>query len=849
MLKTTLRNIFGHKLRLLTTGLAVALGVAFMAGTLVLTATVKQTFEELFTNAYAKTDALVRSEASFEANGTEQRARIDDSMVDLLAQVEGVGTAQPDVWGYAQVVDRDGEPIGLPGAGPPTVGANWSDEALNTWTLVAGRGPTADDEVVLDKGVADEAGYGVGDRATVLVVGAPLEVTVSGIATFGGADSPGGASFVMFTTEAAQEHVGEVGKVDSVSLAADEGVSQQELVDRVSQVLPDGVEAVTGKTVTEENQDAIASALGFFNQFMLVFAVVALLVGGFMIFNTFFITVAQRTRQNALLRAVGATKRQVLLSILFEALAIGVIASAVGLAAGVGVAAGLKALLAAFGMDIPAGGVVLSFGTAAVSFSAGVLVTVVAAVSPARKAGKVPPVAAMRDIETSSTGYGSKERVIVGVVILAGGVAALLYGLLATPSNALAVIGGGALLVFFGVSILGRTISLPMSRVIGLPLPRLRGIAGQLARENAMRNPKRTAATASALMIGVGLVSFITIFAASTKTSFSNTVDRVFTGDLIVTAAGQGGGGGVSPELAARLRELPEVDTAAGIRFGVADVDGSVTELLAADAATFDLFDVEPVAGSPDDLDATSIAVFEDVAKDHGLAVGDRVPVEFSTTGRQDLTVALIYGENQPAGDWLLGVDAFEANYPPASQVDIQVFIRKAAGVSSEDAAAAVERVAKGFPGAEVLDQSEYKQQQLAFVDQMLGLVYALLALAILIALLGIGNTLALSIIERTRELGVLRAVGMTRRQLRSTIRWESVMIAIQGTLLGLVVGIFFGWALVTALADKGLNTLAIPFISLAVVVLVAGVAGVVAAILPARRAARMDVLRAVISD
>jgi putative ABC transport system permease protein len=643
--------------------------------------------------------------------------------------------------------------------------------------------------------------------------------------------------------------VGEVDKVDSVSLAAEEGVSEEQLVERVRAVLPDGVEAVTGDTVTEENQDAIAEGLGVFNTFMLMFAIVALLVGGFMIFNTFFITVAQRTRQHALLRAVGASKRQVLASILGEALAIGVVASLVGLVGGVAVAAGLKALLGAFGFDVPAGGVVLEPGTIVVSFVAGVLITVVAAVSPARKAGKVPPIAAMRDIETSSSGYGSKERIVVGLIVLAGGVAGLLYGLLGTPSNALAVVGGGALLVFFGVSILGRTVSLPLSRVIGLPLPRLRGIAGQLARENAMRNPKRTAATASALMIGVGLVAFITIFAASTKTSFSKTVDEAFTGDFIVTGPGQMGGGGVSPELTARLRELPEIETAAGIRFGAAEIDGSVTELLGADRATFDVFDVEPIVGSPDELDADAIAVHEDVAEDEGLELGDRVPVEFALTGVQQLTVGLIYGENQPAGDWLLGVEAFEANYPPASQVDIQVFVKTADDVQSDTALAAVEREVEGYPGSEVLDQTEYKEQQLAFVDQMLGLVYALLALAILIALLGIGNTLALSVIERTRELGVLRAVGMTRAQLRQTIRWESVMIAIQGTLLGLVIGIFFGWALVTALEDEGLNTLTIPVTSLVVVVLVAALAGVLAAVLPARRAARMDVLRAVITE
>jgi putative ABC transport system permease protein len=535
-------------------------------------------------------------------------------------------------------------------------------------------------------------------------------------------------------------------------------------------------------------------------------------------------------------------------SILLEALAIGVVASAIGVAAGVGVAAGLKALLAAFGIDLPAGGVVLEPGTAVTAFIIGVVVTVAAAVSPARKAGKVPPVAAMRDIETSSSGYGSKQRILVGVGVLALGAGALLYGLLGEPGNPLAVVGGGALLVFFGVSILGRTVSLPMSRVIGWPLLHMRGISGHLARENAMRNPKRTAATASALMIGVGLVAFITIFAASTKTSFGKVVDRAFTGDLIVTAAGQRGGGGVSPQLTADLREMPEVEVAAGLRFGMAEVDGTVTELLAADAATFDIFDVDPVAGSPDDLDANSIAVFEDVADDRDLSVGDQVSVVFPT-GERELTVALVYGEGQPAGDWLLGVKAFEASYPVANQVDIQVFVKGAEGVAPDDLLAAVEEKASTYPGAKVVDQNEYKEQQLAEVDQILGLVYALLALSILIALLGIGNTLALSILERTRELGVLRAVGMTRRQLRTCIRWEAVLIALQGTVLGLLVGMFFGWALVTALADAGFNTLKIPVVSLVVVVVIAGFAGVVAAILPARRAARMDVLRAVISD
>ncbi len=850
MFRTTLRNLWAHKLRLLTTGLAIVIGVAFISGTMVLTATIRQTMDTLFANAYEGTDALVRSATSLETpEGYELHGRIDEGLLDVVADVEGVAVVQGDVWGYAQVVGRDGQPVGSPGMGPPTVGASWPVDELNTWTLDRGRPPVAPDEVVLDKASAEKAGYGVGDRATVLVAGAPVEVTVAGISTFAGADSPAGASFVLFPFETAQRLIGESGKIDSVSIAAEPGVGQRELVERISAVLPAGIEVITGDAYVEENQNAMREALSFFDQFMMAFAIIALLVGGFMIFNTFFITVAQRTRQHALLRALGASRRQVLVSILAEALAIGVIASTVGLGAGVLVAMGLKALLAAFGFALPAGGVVFGIDTAVIAFTAGVVVTVGAAVSPARKAGKVPPIAALRDVAMSSSGYGSKERVLVGLLVLAVGVGGLLFGLLGDPDQALAFVGVGAVLVFFGVSILGRTVALPMSRAIGWILPKVRGVSGELARENSMRNPKRTAATAAALMIGVGLVSFITIFAASTKASFGQLVDDSFRGDLVVMGPSQFGGAGLAPELADRLAHLPEVDKAASVRTAAVEIDNRVEQVLATDQTMFELFDVDPVAGSPADLDASSIAVLQDVAEDAGIGVGDTVTAEFLATGETEFTVALVYGANQQieGGHWMLSLDAFEANVP--DQVDVQILVQKASDVAMTDARAAIERETAAYPGAQVLDKDEYKDEQLAFVDQLLGLVYALLALAILIAMMGIGNTLALSILERTRELGLLRAVGMTRRQLRSTIRWESVIIALQGAVLGLAIGLFFGWALVTAMSGQGLSMLSIPLANLAVVVVLAALAGVAAAILPARHASRMDALASITSE
>jgi putative ABC transport system permease protein len=681
----------------------------------------------------------------------------------------------------------------------------------------------------------------------VLVQGPPRQVVVVGTVTFGGMDSPGGATVVAFREDVAQALIAEPGKYDEIAVVAAKGTSQAEVTKRIAAVIPQGTEALTGAAITRENQDTARDMMAFFTTFMLIFAVVALLVGAFMIFNTFSITVAQRTRENGLLRALGASRRQVMGSVLVEAFTIGVLASLLGLAAGLGVAAGLEALLAATGSEIPTTSLVFNTRTVVVSLLAGIGVTLFAALSPARKAAKVAPVAAMQATITGSVGYGSKQRVIVGFVVLTGGVAALLTGLFADVSNGLSFVGLGALMVFFGVSILGRTISLPLSRVIGWPLPRLRGVTGDLARENAMRNPKRTAASASALMIGVGLVGFITIFVSSSKASIDWVINEAFTGDLVVDS-GAGLMGGTDASLTERLNALPELDAATGIRIGAAMIDGKPTQIIGADPATaFALMDVEPLKGKPADLGADAIAVYQDVAKDKGLEIGDTVPVVFKDTGAQRLRVAMIYGEDRPAGNWFVGKAAYEANF--TNRLDYQVYVKRASGTTLAEARKAVDAVTASYPGVDVMDRDEFSEQMAAPFNQMLSLVYALLGLAILIALLGIGNTLALSIMERTRELGLLRAVGMTRRQLKSMVRWESVIIAVQGTLLGLLIGVFLGWAFVRALEDKGITVFHVPVGSLAVVVVLGALAGMVAAMLPGRRAAKLDVLRAVVSD
>ena len=850
MFSTALRNLWAHKMRLLLTALSITLGVAFVAGTLVLTATIRKTFDNLFADVYRGTDAVVRAKAAFEGpqGSGAQRGRVDAALVPKLQSVDGVRAAEGAIFGYARLISKDGKALGNPATGAPAIGSNWSENStLNQFRLVSGSPPAADNEVVIDRKSARDGHFAVGDTATVLVQGGPQRVRIAGIARFGTADSPGGATVVAFRTPVAQRLVAEPGKYDAIDLVAASGVSQTELVKRLSAVLPSGTEALTGKAITAETQSQIRKSLSFFNTFLLIFAVIAVLVGGFMMFNTFAITVAQRTRENGLLRALGASRRQLLGSVLVEAVAVGLIASVIGIFAGLAVAVGLKNLLIAVGVDIPSYGLVVTTSTVVVCLVVGVGITVLSALSPARKAAKVPPIAAMQLEVAGSTGYGSKQRIFVGLAVLGLGIAALLIGLFGGVAQPTLVVGAGALLVFFGVSILGRTVSLPLSRVIGAPLPRLRGITGELARENAMRNPKRTAASASALMIGVGLVGFITIFVASTKASINNAIDKGFTGDIVLDSGG-GLMGGVDPGLAQRVAALPEVAAATGLRQGLAQVDGTAVTVQAGDPTTiFQIMKINPQQGSTADLDATGIGVYKNVAKDKHWTIGSQVPVNFAKTGHQTMHVAVIYGENAQAGNYFLGTKAYDANF--ASNFDSKVLVKKRDGVSQASALAAVKQAAQAYPGVKVLDRAQYKADQTKFLNQLLNLVYALLGLAIIIALMGIANTLALSITERIREVGLLRAVGMTRPQLRAAIRWESVIIALQGTLLGLVIGIFFGWALTAALHDQGITVFRVPVTALLIVVLLAAVAGALAAVLPSRRAAKLDVLRAVVTE
>ena len=848
MLRVTLRGLLAHKLRLATTALAVMLGVAFMAGTLVLTSTIGATFDGLYADLNEGTDVQVRSAEVVQTDFGDQRGTLDDAVLGEVATVTGVSTASPDVTGYAQFVGKDGKAIGNPNQGAPTLGFNWiEDPDLSPLNLAEGRAPAGPGEVVMDKATADGEGFVLGDQVTVLSASGSEPFTVVGITRFGQVDSPLGATLAVFDLATAQRVLGLEGRLSTISVVADDGVGEEELVGRLDAALPESVQAITGTELTSEQQTQTRDALGFFNTFLLAFALIALFVGSFIIYNTFSIIVAQRTREMALLRAIGAGRGQVLSSVMVEALVTGLLASALGVLAGLGVAVLLRNVFALAGIDIPTSGLTVEPTAVVVPLVIGVVVTLASAFFPARKASRVAPIAALRDVAIDESGR-SLARAVAGALVLAGGVALVAVGLWAEVDNAVALVGLGAALTFLGVAVLGPVVARPLAGALAWPLPRVRGISGRLARENAMRNPKRTSATAAALMIGVGLVGFITIVAASASTSIRGTVDKGFLGDLVVQS-NAGIGGGLPPEVATEIAALSETSVAAAVRLGPAAVDGSGTLLYAIDAASFvQIGDLEVTEGDLTDLDEVgTIAVAGSTADDKGVGIGDTLVVTYPATGPQELRVVALYDQADILGPYATGLATFGPNNDV--QLDSFVYIKLAPGVALDEGRAAVAVVSDTYPNADLQDKTEFADSIVGQIDQLLNLVYVLLLLAVVIALIGIANTLALSIFERTRELGLLRAVGMTRRQLRSAVRWESVIIAVMGTVLGLVIGAFFGWALVASLRSEGFTELTIPVGQLVVVVVLAAAAGVVAAVPPARRAARLDVLAAISSE
>ena len=854
MLNVTLAGLWARKRRLVGTCTAVVLGVAFLAATLVLGDTMRAGFRDAFTDANAGIDVLVRSSDEIGSSDSQVRDLIDDSIVDEVAAADGVRAAAPSIDGVATILGADGERLG--GDGPPTIGTNWIDDAeLNPYRLAEGRAPAAPNEggpegtlpyeVVIDRNSADKGDLAVGDTATVLTP-EPVEVTIVGIATFGDVDSLGPMTYTAFTLDAARSLLAHrPDGISSVLVAAEDGVSPETLRDEIMQLMPARIEALTQDELTaEQQQDIESDFLGMFEAILLAFAGIALVVATFSIHNTFSILVAQRTRESALLRAIGASRRQVVTAVGVEALVIGVIATAIGFGVGLGLAAGLEALMASADLALPTAGLVIGTDTIIIAAAVGILTTLVASVAPAIKASRVAPLAALRDVAIDRSA-ASVARTVGGLVIAAAGVLAVVT---ANGEGALAQAGLGALGLLVGAVVLGPVVARPAAAVLGTGASATRGFTGRLARRNAMRNPRRIASSASALMVGTAVVALFTTFGSSVKASIDEMVEDSFDGDLIVLQE-DFSGAGLDPALTPAIGELPEVQRAAGAAFATATVDGSTVEPTATDPAAFAaIIDLEVSAGSIAELAPGELAVSAHYADEHGLTLGDIVPMTFVDGTTTDLRVGAVFERRDVLGD-LLMTDADWA--PHAGQaMDQLVFVDLGDGVSEADGQAAVTAVTDRFHAPEPQTREEYSASTGEEVDQMLAVIYGMLGIAVLIALMGIGNTLSLSIHERTRELGLLRAVGQSRAQLRSTVRWESVIVAVFGTIGGLAMGTFLGWGLMRALqSEEGFGVFAAPVTPLVVILGLAAVAGVVAALRPARRAARLDILDAIATD
>ncbi|MFD0313272.1 ABC transporter permease [Streptomyces flavalbus] len=848
--RLSLAALRAHRRRFAGTFLAVFLGVSFLAGTLVMGDTLRSGFDAMFGKAASGTDAVVRSADAITTPGESEgvRAPVDTALVRTIAAVPGVASAVPNIEGAGQLVGSDGEPIG--GQGPPTLAGNWiTDPRLNPYELAEGRAPRHPGEVVVNRGAAERGGLHLGDTTT-LRTPDPVQVTVVGLATFGGEDGMAQVTFTGMTRADAEKYLtARPGQAASIQVRADPGTGERELADALEAALPPGVEAITGTEAAQENTDMIsAQFLTVFTTLLLVFSGIALLVATFSIHNTFAIVVAQRTRENALLRALGASRRQVTVATLTEAVVVAVTASAAGLAGGIGIAAGLQALFPAIGFPFPESTLVISALSLALPLAVGTVVCVASALLPAVRAGRTAPLAALRETAVDTSG-ASRPRAVTGTALLALAVALALTGTLLSPSVWLA--GTGAVLALAAFVVLGPVTATTAVRVLGSPLDRLRGVTGGLARRNALRSPKRTAATAGALMIGVAVVSLFTVFGASLKATMDQTVSRSFAGDLAVSTPSFGAGGsGLSPRLAGAVDALPEVDTAVGLGRGVAEVDGAGRALTVTDPVALQrTFDLGTVDGSLRALGTDGIAITEKEADRQGLAPGDTTRLTFTDGDTRTFTVRAVYGQSELAGDYVITRAAWAPHRVQDS--DTLVAVTFADGVDPADGKAAVAQVAARYGNPEVQTRDEYAESSAGGIDMMLTLVYALLALAVLIALLGIANTLTLAVHERTRELGLLRAVGQTRAQLRAMVRWESVLVAAFGTTGGLGLGAFLGWVLVRASdgASDSAFAFALPPVQLTVVLLVGLTAGALAGLRPAGRAARLNVLRAIAAE
>jgi putative ABC transport system permease protein len=849
VVRVALKGLAGRKLRAALTAVAIVLGVAMISGTYVLTDTIQSAFGTVFTTVYKHTDAIVSGKSAI-GNDNQNPTLPPSFSQSLLGKVRGlpgVAEATGGIADYAYLVGRDGKVISGHGAPPLAFSVHpHGDQRFNPLELVSGSWPVGPHEVDIDAHTASSDHYKVGDTIGVIARGPKRTYRIRGIVQIGGVSSLGGATMAIFDFPTAQRIFHKVGRLDSISVAAKPGTSPQQLVQEIKPLLPPTAQVRSGQAQAKQATKDTNSFLSIIRDFLLAFAGVALFVGTFVIANTLSITIAQRTRELATLRTLGATRRQVLRSVLVEALVTGALASVAGLFLGLALAKGLNSLFVSFGIDLPQAGTVFATRTIVVSLLVGTLVTVLAALRPAVRATRVPPIAAVREGAVLPESRFARFGPHGALLTISAAVALMLIGLFVgglSTTNRLLAIGVGAAAIFLGVAMLAKTLVPPLASVLGWPGARLGGAAGALARGNAMRNPQRTASTASALMIGLALVTVVSVLAAGLKTRFESSVNALFSADYALTATDNFSP--ISVASANALRKVPGVTVVSGVRAGEGRTFGKRIGLTGVSGDVSKVISVDWVQGSPavpSQLGRNGAFLSKDFAKKHGLGIGSPLSVETPTGHTLHLVVRGVFSPPQggsPYGDVTISTRRFDASFQ--NPQNVYTFVDVAGGVTAANTAR-LTRALKPFPEAKIQTESEFKRNQEQGIDTLLNLLYVLLSLSIVISLFGIVNTLVLTVFERTRELGMLRAVGMTRRQVRRMIRSESVVTALIGAALAIPLGILL--ALMVGYAIK-YPAFTVPWGRLVVFVIAAILAGLLAAILPARRAAKLNVLEA----
>jgi putative ABC transport system permease protein len=851
MLKATLKSLLSRKLRLILSGLAVVLGVMFVSGAFVLTDTLGRSFDSLFASVYAGTDVQVSHKPKIaggevDGPGPQNQPNIPASVVEQIKTVPGVAsvTGQASTDG-ARVIGTDGKVVTT--FGPPRIGENWTGTS-DLLQLREGRGPSADDEIAVNATTAKDAGVKVGDDVGVLTH-QPGKRTFKLVGIFGysgNRDSLGGALEVAFTTPVAQElMLGEKDVFSSIDVKAAPGVTHEQLRDRVATALGGDYTVKTGKQLQDETVKDFKQGLGFFNNILIGFAGVALFVGTFLILNTFSIIVAQRTRELALMRALGGSRGQTLGSVLTEAVAIGLVASILGLAAGIGVGVllawvfGNVSGVALASVGVPASAVISAFVV-------GLLVTVVAAVLPAMRASRIPPIAALQEVATPDRPL--TKLTVSGAVVGAAGGTMLGLGLAGKGGDStLWLILGGVLITFIGIALLTPLLARPVVSLLGRLFSW--SVPGKLGRLNSGRNPRRTAITASALMVGLALITGVNVILSSAKQSLQQQADTEVTVDLIISGDGDNNGPATfDPAVMTSAAHLAGVASVASEYEAYAQIGSDTRGMSAVPdvAAWAGMFKLTAAAGTLQWSGPDQAVVDPDTAKDMHVAVGDTIEMQFPKGDAHKIKIVGMYAKSDVTQGLVLSGDVIK---DLASQQPAWGFIKVAPGASVADVQRRVDTLLKDNPEVSVANRAEFVAAQSAQFDQLLTMIQVLLALAILIAVLGIVNTLALSVLERTRELGLLRAIGMRRAQTMRMVTVEAVVISVFGALLGLGVGVGLGASVVRALKNEGFSQMAFPWSQMATYLVLAALVGVIAAVLPSIRAARVDVLQAIAHD